>query len=257
MSRLDDLMDVDEGFNFKYLAVIYKTEKLNKAIEYITKKLKPFWRIYFSFGAPFSFAMMMYGLFSVGLMISDKIGGSPSDGGGGSVEVIIPGVTTPLIAGIVSILIVMVVHEFSHGIAARLGDIPVKSTGLFIFLILPGAYVEPDERYMENSSYFDRMRVFGAGSYSNIVLGFTLALIYSFYRDFIFGSMFFDIYRWTVILNLGIGVMNLFPIYPLDGGHMIKDIFDRLLDNDKLSKLATGLVSVLGMSLIALGLIMG
>jgi membrane-associated protease RseP (regulator of RpoE activity) len=32
---------------------------------------------------------------------------------------------------------------------------------------------------------------------------------------------------WVAILNLGVGVLNLMPAKPLDGGYMLEDIFKK------------------------------
>ncbi|NTV24485.1 MAG: metalloprotease, partial [Nanoarchaeota archaeon] len=53
--------------------------------------------------------------------------------------------TFPLIIGWISLLIIMVVHEFSHGVVARAYKIKIKSSGIAFIGPIPGAFVEPDE----------------------------------------------------------------------------------------------------------------
>lgn len=77
---------------------------------------------------------------------------------------------------ILSIFILAVVHEFSHGIIARLHNIKIKSSG-FAFLgilvpVLPAAFVEPDESKLNKAKTKKQLAVFAAGPFSNIVLGF-------------------------------------------------------------------------------------
>jgi membrane-associated protease RseP (regulator of RpoE activity) len=73
-------------------------------------------------------------------------------------------------------------HEFAHGLASSRDNIPIKSSGLLAFLVLFGAFVEPDEETFEkNSTPRARMRLLAAGSYSNIIWSFVfLALIVNF-----------------------------------------------------------------------------
>ena len=57
----------------------------------------------------------------------------------------------PFFYWIISIFVIAVVHEFSHGLIARANNIKVKSSG-FAFLallvpIIPAAFVEPDEKH--------------------------------------------------------------------------------------------------------------
>ncbi len=126
---------------------------------------------------------------------------------------------------IISIFILMVVHEFAHGVISERFNIPVKSSGLaffgtaivgiliiafsipydsifagnlsflyemdfliliiigiiFIFVpILPGAFVEPDEKHLHNKPRWQQIAVFGAGSTSNFLFGFLFLLIWIF-----------------------------------------------------------------------------
>ena len=97
-----------------------------------------------------------------------------------TVSVILPGVEipgspiyVPFLSGFIALATVLVVHEFSHGIQAVGEKIPIKSVGLLLFAIIPGAFVEPDEEILKSSSRVSRLRVYGAGTMANI----TLALI--------------------------------------------------------------------------------
>ncbi|MFC1727941.1 site-2 protease family protein [Nanoarchaeota archaeon] len=91
------------------------------------------------------------------------------------------GFFVPFFYWIISIFILAVVHEFSHGVLARLNDIKLKSSG-FAFLavlvpVLPAAFVEPDEKQMVKKSAKAQLSVFAAGPFSNIVLGILSLLI--------------------------------------------------------------------------------
>src|SRR3989344_1606028 len=84
-----------------------------------------------------------------------------------AVAPVLPGVKIPGLPvlsfwhWIMAIFIVAVVHEFSHGIYARLYKVPLKSSGFALFGPILGAFVEPDEK---------QMKIFSAGSFSNIIL---------------------------------------------------------------------------------------
>ncbi|HIJ99221.1 TPA: site-2 protease family protein [archaeon] len=51
-------------------------------------------------------------------------------------------------------------------------------------------------------------------------------------------TMWFIIYAimWTAILNFGVGLINLLPFRPLDGGLMFSDAVRRIIKNEKLAK---------------------
>ncbi|MDO8648130.1 MAG: site-2 protease family protein [Candidatus Diapherotrites archaeon] len=109
---------------------------------------------------------------------------------------LIPGLTIPNVPftvplhGWLSLLIILVVHEASHGILARMHKIKVKSTGLLLFGFLPiGAFVEPDEKQFNKEPDSKRLDVLAAGSMANfalsaIVFGIYLLLLASLIAPF-------------------------------------------------------------------------
>lgn len=77
----------------------------------------------------------------------------------------------PLSSGLIALIILLVFHEFSHGILARVQGIKIKNMGLLTFGILPiGAFVEPDEKSMESKRSEEKMRVMAMGSFANLVV---------------------------------------------------------------------------------------
>jgi len=83
---------------------------------------------------------------------------------------IIPGINLPFFEGILSLLVLLVVHEVAHGVLARVEKIRVKSSGLVLFGFLPfGAFVDPDEEQLQRSSGKKQSRVLIAGSTANFV----------------------------------------------------------------------------------------
>ena len=78
---------------------------------------------------------------------------------------------------IVSSFIVVVIHEFSHGLVARLYKIPVKSSGFAFLGPILAAFVEPEEKVMEKKKKMEQLSVLAAGPFSNIVFGVIIFLI--------------------------------------------------------------------------------
>ncbi len=86
---------------------------------------------------------------------------------------IIPGLTIPLFSGILALFVVLVVHEFSHGILAKVAKIKLKSIGILPLGIIPvGAFVEPDEKQVEKLDKDRQNDIFIAGISSNFLLTF-------------------------------------------------------------------------------------
>lgn len=81
----------------------------------------------------------------------------------------IPGLTIPLEA-VISIIILMVVHEMSHGVLFFIEKLRVKSSGVLLFGFIPiGAFVEQDEKQFDKTPIQKRRRVLVAGSTANFV----------------------------------------------------------------------------------------
>ncbi len=87
----------------------------------------------------------------------------------------IPGtIFVPFFYFVISIFIIAVIHEFSHGMIARAYNLKVKSSG-FAFLgvilpILPAAFVEPDEKQIVKKPAMQQLSIYAAGPLSNILL---------------------------------------------------------------------------------------
>ncbi|MEM3122044.1 MAG: site-2 protease family protein, partial [Candidatus Pacearchaeota archaeon] len=70
---------------------------------------------------------------------------------------------------IIAILVVAVVHEFSHGIFAKYHNVKIKSTGFAFLGPILGAFVEPDEIKMAKKKNFEQMSILSAGVFANII----------------------------------------------------------------------------------------
>jgi len=99
----------------------------------------------------------------------------------GKLGVFFPGydIFIPWWYALVAISTTLLVHECAHGVLARVHKIKLKSTGLVTVGPLPvGAFVEPDEDEMKTRPSIERMHVFAAGSFANILTSlFALALL--------------------------------------------------------------------------------
>lgn len=92
----------------------------------------------------------------------------------------IPGspIKLPLFEGLIALLVVVAIHEFSHGVVSKAYKIPIKSSGFVMFGPIPGAFVEPDEKKLKKASSKAQLSVYGAGPFSNVLLaGFIFILL--------------------------------------------------------------------------------
>ncbi|CAI9832396.1 Peptidase M50 [Nitrosopumilaceae archaeon] len=95
--------------------------------------------------------------------------------------ILIPGVTLtsgPAIAYfLLSIPVVLVIHEGAHGIVAALERIRIKTGGFAVFVALFAGFVEPDEEEFNKAKRISRLRVIGAGATSNVLFAMVLGAI--------------------------------------------------------------------------------
>jgi len=94
----------------------------------------------------------------------------------------IPGspIFVPFWYGIISLFIVVLIHEFSHGIVARAHGLKVLNTGIVFFGPLIGAFVEPDEKKLKKEKDVVKCNVFAAGPFSNVITAVIIVLLMLF-----------------------------------------------------------------------------
>ncbi|QGA80425.1 site-2 protease family protein [Candidatus Nanohalobium constans] len=316
-------------------------------IDRVAKRFPRFWKVY-SWGgvlaAAVSVPLIFYSIYELVLKVVRT--GQPAEGAG----VVYPstGSTISQSAGaigvpaeywFISIGILMVVHELSHGVIARAQDFDINSVGVLVLGVIPGAFVEPkgsglpgddggDEAKphgaWDQGDWISRVKVLAAGSWANyltaglflvLALGFTSAtsnpagIVYQAQDDFPAGeagmtngtlqavgnqtvadisdikaateglqsgdslelvttegnfsvtatskegfdggylglqflsvdreykdglksfsgflSWFGGLLNIVAFLNLGIGMFNMFPAKPLDGGHILDAVIER------------------------------
>ncbi|HEX9816857.1 MAG TPA: site-2 protease family protein [Candidatus Thermoplasmatota archaeon] len=93
----------------------------------------------------------------------------------------IPGINPiiPVGFGIIALIFAVVVHEFSHGILARVHNLRVQTMGLLFFIVPIGAFVEPDEAELRAAPRKNRLKVFAAGPTSNLFFAVIFGMIFS------------------------------------------------------------------------------
>ncbi|WP_010479332.1 site-2 protease family protein [Thermococcus zilligii] len=315
----------EEGLEVDLFVAMWRTKRLLGFIDRTSSRARKFWRVYGDVGIVVGFMGMAYVFYA---LLKTAMATLQTRGEQAGVQLVIPRLTIPLWYGLIGLAVVMVVHELSHGVVARADKLPLKSVGLVLFLVIPGAFVEPDEEELKRAPLRTRLRVYGAGSLANIVTALIAVMVINFaltplfqpagievagvienspafgvleegdvitgingetirtledfervingtrpgevialtilrngeekslslklgarendpekpYIGIYLGQhytskvgheglvfpLFFAFY-WIYILNLGIGLMNLFPLVPLDGGRMLDDVLKEYL----------------------------
>jgi membrane-associated protease RseP (regulator of RpoE activity) len=148
-------------------------------------------------------------LYSIATTLSTVVAGNPnytslSQQVPGVVPVI-PGLTIPLFSGILALAVVLIVHEFSHGILARTAKVKLKSIGLLPFGIIPiGAFVEPDDVQVKKLDKNRQNDIFIAGIASNFLLTFIFFAL----------TAVMILYVMPIFFGSGVIVSSTMPGYP-------------------------------------------
>ena len=336
---------------------MWRTEKFKNFIKRMANLSPKFWKWFMNIGIVISYIAMIYITWTLVSSLSSMLE-TPS------VSLVIPGVEmpgssiyVPLGYGLIALATVLIVHEFSHGILAIVEKINVKSVGLMLFAILPGAFMEPDEEEMKEANKSSKLRIYAAGSMANITLAVMALLIVSAVGSYVIPSTFeedgievdrlvgdspaskvlkegmiiesidnhkvhdsnsyvnavnnlkpgqnitigtnegdysiildknpnneskgymgiqaakhyelndgvasiygdtlpwiwfgvLELFQWICILNLGIGLFNLLPLKPLDGGHMFETLLSYKLPKYFYKPIVNSLSLILGMIII-------
>lgn len=157
-----------------------RTTKMRDLIDSIAQKSPRFWQIFMNIGIPIS-------VFFMGLMVYLIILSLKTFATAPTVSPILPGVDyagnqfyLPLGYGLIGLATVIVVHEFAHGILARVDGIKIKSIGVLLLAILPGAFVEPDPEGVKKASRLTKLRIYAAGSIFNLTFaGICIAIFFA------------------------------------------------------------------------------
>ncbi len=164
----------------------YRTKRLNHLIDRLAGRGQIIWKFFWDIGVISGLGILIVGLafftINIPLFFLPTAEGTSS---AIAVTPVIPGITISfqsLPYFIVAIMIGAIVHEFAHGIAARVEEVDLKSTGIFIFLVLFGAFVEPDEKVFNQKSRRSKVRIMAAGALANMAVAgiFMLILILPF-----------------------------------------------------------------------------
>ncbi|UCG95050.1 MAG: site-2 protease family protein [archaeon] len=191
-----------------YLFYRYDTEKGKDLIDRIAKINPKFWKHFGSFGIFVGFCGMIFAasfiinsyityitapqLFTPTLSLVIPIPFS---------EIFfVPGfLGVPFWYWVIPVGILVFFHEGTHAVLARAEKIKIKTLGLFLLTIIPGAFVEPDEKQLKKANWKSRIRIYAGGSYANIMVGlvFFIFIAGAYLPAFYENTLAFGAYSYT------------------------------------------------------------
>ena len=166
------------GFTIKPYSLTYKNTQVQSALSKMLTRTKRGIRVFADVSVVAGFLMMGFAFWFLLTNISNFFV-EPTEFA--ELTILIPGVTltsaSAILYFLLSIPIVLVIHEGAHGIVATLEKIKIKTGGFAIFIALFAGFVEPDEKEFDDARKISKLRVIGAGATSNVIFAFALGAI--------------------------------------------------------------------------------
>ncbi|RMW37794.1 MAG: PDZ domain-containing protein [Nitrosopumilus sp.] len=166
------------GFEIKAYSLTYKNKQVNSVLLKLLSRTRRGIRVFADVSVISGFLMMGFAFWFLLNNVANFFV-IPDDFS--ELTVLIPGVTLTSAASItyflLSIPVVLVIHEGAHGIVAALEKIKIKTGGFAIFIAMFAGFVEPDEEEFNKAKKISRLRVIGAGATSNVIFAFALGAI--------------------------------------------------------------------------------
>jgi len=149
---------------------------------------------------------------------------------------LIPYITIILIVGFKKELLIgfliIIIHEFIHLIVARI----LGFSGFSVEIFPIGAMLKLKD--LEEATPKEDIIISLSGPIGNFVMAFICGIInYFIYNDFIYK---------IIEYNIIIGIFNLIPAFPLDGGRILRDIFATRLIYKKANEIALRISIIIG-----------
>ena len=196
-----------------FYIVMYRTKVGLNAMDKYAKRYPRSLEFFGSLSIIVGFVGMVFVFYEI-LLSSYVILLNPTTANEGA-KLLLPGVQIPglprlsFFHWIITIFVLAVVHEFSHGVVARLYNVKIKSSGFAVLGILlplfPAAFVEPDEKQLSKKSRKAQLSVAAAGPFSNLLLAGFIFIILQF---------LLNPFTASLVESNGIVITNLDNEYP-------------------------------------------
>ncbi len=183
-----------ENVERQSILFLRKTQRGKNFIIKLGTSFPRFWKVVGTIGVVVGFFMSFYiTYFITGITITNFTAKKPTSPlalilpSPSQETVAVPGVIgVPFWYWIISLALLIVVHEGLHGIIAASERVRIKSLGWGVLAVLPLAFVEPDEKQLEKKSTWTQLRVFAAGSFANFLLAGVVAVSFMVFFSNVF-----------------------------------------------------------------------
>ncbi len=163
---------------------------------------------------------------------------------------VLPDVSGGIIAIVTIITVILffssvLVHEMSHSLVARSKGTPVKRITLFLFGGMAQIEKEPETPMNEFVMAI-------AGPAASFVLAIIFGIVWLLTGQY---EIIREPFRYLTIINIILGIFNMLPGFPLDGGRVLRSIIWKVTDNlRRATYIASTAGRIIGFLIIAVGI---
>lgn len=213
LAEFESLLD---DFNLQSKGMVLVSRRTIPDFFYkITGRCQKMWRFFEYISAASGLAIILFALISI--TYYSAYGSLPF--------IQMASVVSPLVQGfgfIFGLIIGLIVHEFAHGIVLANNGIKIKEIGAMAGSMV-GGFIEADEETFFQSDQNVHLRFNASSIGTNALFALVLILVAAVITS--------DFIMYLALGNLFFGVINSFPVRPLDGGWVYEDIAKIYLKN--------------------------
>jgi Zn-dependent protease len=242
------------------LYILVKSTRLNSFLERVGRWNPGFWKVSGNIAVVSFFGQVAYISFmlfqNLYRFVFIPVEASP-------VMPLIPGVTIRVSSMpwfLAAAGVVILLHELGHGVMCVVEGVEVKSAALLLAVLTFGGAVEPDEEGVKAATLMSKLRIFAIGSLVNLVTALVVVTLYSAFGGGL--PAWIGVFlNWVFFLSVNLAMVNMLPVYPLDGGQMARVYLESQPDWGKVVERVTAysfialMVSNLILSLVKFGII--
>jgi membrane-associated protease RseP (regulator of RpoE activity) len=154
----------------------YNSEEFKRILYKYSSKWKTFWKIFSYISVILGFSFMIFALvFLSGNLVNLSFSREESV----PVSIVVPGLTLSIYwlpYFLISVILVVFIHEAAHGIIALTEGISIKSAGMLLLAVFPGGFVEIEDEKINGLKTDSKLKIFSAGASANVLFGLLIFL---------------------------------------------------------------------------------
>ncbi len=167
------------GIRSHFLYITFRTKRMNALIRETARRNRFLFRLIGNLGVAFGIGLGTYTIYFLSINLV-RFFNRPTVAV--PVVPVLPGINVGLRQIpylLAAIIVALFLHEIAHGIVAWSEGIPIKNMGLFVAVLIPGAFVEPDEQKFAEAADMSKLRVLSSGSLANFATAIICIIVLS------------------------------------------------------------------------------